>query len=188
MENLCRRSFRSMSPENAGILPKSLVQTSSQQNMESKQPERPMKPEVQENEDERSTTVSEEVQGNTGLDIPSLSNTQLTMSAVTELKLPLQGLLDLFSQAKKSVQTFIDTLGITEGLLRSTMSPPEFFQYLHQTLDIAFTLYEKRHPDFEWRGKLVKYEWSNYRLEEWTFPEINQRVSFGIPEREPATY
>jgi len=172
--------------------PESLVQASSQQNMDSKQPEMPMKPEVRENEDERSTTVSEQVQVNTGLDIPPLSNNlQLTMAAVTELKLPLQELLDIFSRAKKSVQTIMDALDITEGLLRSKMSPPEFFQYLYQTLDMAFTLYEDRHPDFEWRGKLVKrdkHEWSRYRLEEWTFPEIKQGVSFGIPEREPATY
>jgi hypothetical protein len=60
-----------------------------------------MKPEVPENEDETSTTVSEQVQVNTDLDIPSLSNNlQLTMAAVTELKLPLQELLELFSRGK----------------------------------------------------------------------------------------
>jgi hypothetical protein len=64
----------------------------------------PMEPEVRENKDETNSTISEEVQA--VLEVPSLSdNLQLT---VTELKLSLQEPLDLFSQTKKSLQTFIE--------------------------------------------------------------------------------
>jgi hypothetical protein len=66
----------------------------------------PMEPEVRENKDETNSTISEEVQVDTVLEVPSLSdNLRLT---VTELKLSLQELLDLFSQTKKSLQTFIE--------------------------------------------------------------------------------
>ena len=65
------------------------------------------------------------------------------------------------------------------ALLRNTMNPPGFFQYIYDTLDTAFTEYEKKHPHFEWTVKLVKDEWL---CPEGTLkvPSVNQTAIFGM--------
>jgi hypothetical protein len=143
--------------------------------MESTAAELPMTPDV----DHDTATPTEGVQKFT-YDLSSLSdNLETTISSVKELKMPLDDLLKVVSQMTTSLETFIDALGVTEHLLRNTMNPPGFFQYIYDTLDTALTEYEKKHPDFEWTGKLVKDEWV-YHEDILKVPSVNQTAIFGM--------
>jgi hypothetical protein len=159
--------------------------------MESTETELPVKPDADENKDD-TATPSKGVQ-KFKYDLSSLSdNLETTISSVKELKMPLDDLLKVVSHMKTSLETFIDALGVTENLLRNTMNPPGFFQYIYDTLDTAFTEYEKKHPDFEWTGKLVKDEWL-YNQDTLKVPSVNQTVIFGMAKshtdnRKPQSY
>src|SRR5271154_2473127 len=159
--------------------------------MESTAAELPTKPDMDQNKDDTATPTGR-VQ-NFKYDLSPLSdNLETTISSVKELKMPLDDLLKVVSQTKTSLETFIDALGVTEHLLRNTMNPPGFFQYIYDTLDSAFTEYEKKHPDFEWTGKLVKDDWLSHE-DTFKVPSVNQTAIFGMAKsytdgRKPRSY
>jgi hypothetical protein len=139
----------------------------------------PMKSDVKEVKDktESSNSGGQKLKYN----ISSLAdNIETTISTLEGLKLPLEDLLDVVSQAKNSLETFIHAIGVVQSVLRNTMTPPNFSKYRYDTLDTAFTEYDKKHPYFEWTGKLEADDWQFH--DSLDVPPVRQEVIFGIAQ------